>query len=220
MYAAVDPPHFACRSTNKTEWMLLSLNLWTTKASPIVLRPLVLPRTPHPLPSAQFVWTCWRAEGVAVAQPCWAFCRFSMPRSGLVASCANPAQVVMPRGSDAGFVRTLHQTFAGGPGKKHPCYKRVNRMFSVKISDAVQIMRDPQCFIVEHYAGPVAYNTDGFVAKNSDRMHDSLRALVDCSENYFLRELFADVRQSVSQLCVLTLRRPPSPQEALTSCMV
>lgn len=41
-----------------------------------------------------------------------------------------------------------------------------------------QVKRSPEQFIIKHYAGDVQYSTIGFVAKNSDKLTDTLMTLV------------------------------------------
>jgi myosin-6 len=56
-------------------------------------------------------------------------------------------------------------------------------------------VRDDQGFLIRHFAGAVCYQTEGFLEKNNDALHDSLTCLLQESKDTFIKALF-----------------PPSPQ--------
>ncbi|KAK2586696.1 hypothetical protein KPH14_011736 [Odynerus spinipes] len=53
-------------------------------------------------------------------------------------------------------------------------------------------LRDDEGFVIRHYAGGVCYQTNQFIEKNNDALHASLEALIQESNNKFLRTQFAN----------------------------
>ena len=47
------------------------------------------------------------------------------------------------------------------------------------------------CFIVEHYAGPVAYNVTNFLEKNKDAIGDDVKKMFKRSKDTVVAALFA-----------------------------
>ena len=52
-------------------------------------------------------------------------------------------------------------------------------------------LRDDQGFLVRHFAGAVCYETQQFIEKNNDALHQGLEFLMMESKNKFLQSLFA-----------------------------
>lgn len=85
----------------------------------------------------------------------------------------------MPKGSDQSFVSKLHQEFGGNQeSPAHPYYIRGDdrRNWSKEFS-------------VNHFAGPVTYNVEGFLQKNKDVHQSQLFEVIENSSNHHLRDL-------------------------------
>jgi len=97
-------------------------------------------------------------------------------------------ELVVPQGSDKTFVSKLHQA-----QKSNPVYKTV--------------LKNPDHFIVKHYAGEVIYDTENFLDKNRDTLTDDLSEAVRGSTNPLINQLFppdqvtstADKKSSLSK---------------------
>jgi ABC-type oligopeptide transport system ATPase subunit len=85
-------------------------------------------------------------------------------------------ELVVPRGSDKGFLEKLEKAHSG----KTPCFKH-----SLKVPDS---------FIVCHYAGEVLYHAPGFLDKNRDRLTEDMLILVQGSPMPLLKTLFPPER--------------------------
>lgn len=77
----------------------------------------------------------------------------------------------VPKGSDKGFVGKLHERQG-----KNKVYKR--------------FLKNPDFFIVKHYAGDVVYDTQNFLEKNRDTLTMDLLEAVMQSKNKLLNVLF------------------------------
>ncbi|XP_022685723.1 unconventional myosin-VI-like [Varroa jacobsoni] len=55
---------------------------------------------------------------------------------------------------------------------------------------AYRELRDEEGFLIHHFAGAVCYQTEKFLEKNNDALHDSLEAIVLDSNNAFVKALF------------------------------
>ena len=53
-----------------------------------------------------------------------------------------------------------------------------------------RVLARPHSFVVKHYAGDVEYGIRGFLAKNRDKLHDSLAQFLATSKCKLLRDLF------------------------------
>ncbi|OQR72193.1 myosin heavy chain 95F-like [Tropilaelaps mercedesae] len=63
---------------------------------------------------------------------------------------------------------------------------------------AYRELRDEEGFLIHHFAGAVCYQTERFLEKNNDALHDSLEAIVLDSNNGFVKALFSGPAQSSS----------------------
>jgi myosin heavy subunit len=79
-------------------------------------------------------------------------------------------EVMMKSVSDESFINKLHK-YHGDKKAPHPHY-------------AVDIKK-PNAFIVKHFCAAVTYTVDGFVAKNQDYLHESLKHLLSKSKVCF-----------------------------------
>lgn len=79
----------------------------------------------------------------------------------------------VPRGSDKGFIGKLHEAHS-----RNRVYKR--------------FLKNPQFFVVKHYAGEVLYDSDGFLEKNRDTLTSDLMDLVQSSHHNLLKKIFPD----------------------------
>ncbi|KAI9916611.1 hypothetical protein PsorP6_018073 [Peronosclerospora sorghi] len=82
-------------------------------------------------------------------------------------------ECMRPKGSDAAFANKL---------KAH--YSDNDRF------DCPRFARD--AFVIKHYAGPVQYDTSGFLLKNTDALQNDLILLIKKSQAPFLKKLFPD----------------------------
>merc|ERR1712130_328694 len=82
----------------------------------------------------------------------------------------------VPRGSDRNLIEKMHKVFA--EKNKHPFYGRIRKK--------------PETFIIKHYAGDVTYQIEGILAKNKDKIHDSLSLLISKSGVSLVQEIFAE----------------------------
>eukprot|EP01122_Echinamoeba_exundans_P012210 TRINITY_DN5050_c0_g1_i1.p1 TRINITY_DN5050_c0_g1~~TRINITY_DN5050_c0_g1_i1.p1 ORF type:complete len:1669 (+),score=459.37 TRINITY_DN5050_c0_g1_i1:93-5099(+) len=80
----------------------------------------------------------------------------------------------MPQSTDATYLTKIIQTFNG---KKEVPFEK-----PVKLATH---------FTVQHYAGPVTYNVDGFLDKNKDQMYDDLIKVMSESSNSLVGALMA-----------------------------
>jgi myosin heavy subunit len=85
-------------------------------------------------------------------------------------------EVKLPKGTDQALILKLHQSFAATDKTKH-------KHFDV-------IKKSPNLFVIKHYAGDVAYNSTGLLAKNRDRLHDTLEALLPKTTSPVVKAMF------------------------------
>ena len=89
-------------------------------------------------------------------------------------------EVVTPRGSDMGFLNKCKNTFSS--------HSKYSTNF-----------KKPTTFCLNHYAGQVTYEIEGFLEKNKDRMFDDLSDLMKTSTNEILsKELFSGDVENIS----------------------
>ncbi|OQR94961.1 myosin-like protein [Achlya hypogyna] len=96
-------------------------------------------------------------------------------------------QCMLPKGTDAQFAKSLYDCVG-----KHPRFS------------ASKLQVGASQFSVLHYAGTVAYVTDGFCDKNKDHVHDEAIEMLSRSSNSFVADLF----QSFQVLNMLPPARP------------
>ncbi len=82
-------------------------------------------------------------------------------------------ETVFPRGSDATLVAKLHATHGNRSNYIKPKYE------------------NSITFGIQHYAGGVFYDPNGFLEKNRDSFNLNLKELVMKSSNKFLLDLFS-----------------------------
>ncbi|XP_076277428.1 myosin heavy chain 95F jaguar isoform X2 [Lasioglossum baleicum] len=66
-------------------------------------------------------------------------------------------------------------------------------------------LRDDEGFVIRHYAGGVCYQTNQFIEKNNDALHASLEALIQESNNKFLRTQFANNSSQKGKLTFISV---------------
>ncbi|XP_063808512.1 unconventional myosin-Ia isoform X2 [Pseudophryne corroboree] len=99
--------------------------------------------------------------------------------------------------SDATFLSKLGQKF-----KDHQHFKS---KFSQNIKRITDTTLPDKCFRIEHYAGQVTYNTDGFLDKNNDLLFRDLSQAMWRAKHELLRSLFPEGDPKNS-----SLKRPPT----------
>jgi myosin-5 len=82
-------------------------------------------------------------------------------------------ECMRPKGSDAAFANKLRAHYSD------------NDRF-----DVPRFARD--AFVIKHYAGPVTYDTAGFLVKNTDALQNDLILLIKQTKSSFLKQLFPD----------------------------
>jgi len=82
-------------------------------------------------------------------------------------------EIRMPKGSDKTFVQKLINNH-----QRNPHFK--------------QYLKNPDCFIIEHYAGTVRYDSTGFLEKNRDQLNEDAIGVLLSSRFAFLKNLFSD----------------------------
>nr|VZI34395.1 unnamed protein product [Spirometra erinaceieuropaei] len=82
----------------------------------------------------------------------------------------------LPAGTSAHFTAEVHRIHADN--------KRLTVPRKLKIK-----LLDEEGFVLYHFAGPVCYTTDKFIAKNNDALHSSLEELLHSSKNKLLRQM-------------------------------
>jgi myosin heavy subunit len=86
-------------------------------------------------------------------------------------------EIVVPKGSDAGFLSKVLQKHAKHESLARPKPKELNAQL---------------CFKIVHYAGEVSYNTTNFLEKNKDALLEGLESLAKQSEDEFVQSLFKE----------------------------
>ncbi|XP_028968775.1 unconventional myosin-VI [Galendromus occidentalis] len=87
----------------------------------------------------------------------------------------------LPTGTAAHFTSQVHST--------HRKHFRISIPRKSKLK-AHRELRDEDGFLIHHFAGAVCYQTEKFLDKNNDALHDSLEAIVLDSNNPFVKSLF------------------------------
>ncbi len=54
------------------------------------------------------------------------------------------------------------------------------------------------CFVIEHYAGPVRYNVAGWITKNADKLHSNQQTAMRNSADPFVAALFESTKEARS----------------------
>ncbi|CAI5712951.1 unnamed protein product [Hyaloperonospora brassicae] len=82
-------------------------------------------------------------------------------------------ECMRPKGSDAAFANKLKAHYSDNDRFECPRFAR-------------------DAFVIKHYAGPVQYDTSGFLIKNTDALQNDLILLIQKSKAPFLKKLFPD----------------------------
>ncbi|OWZ10411.1 Myosin [Phytophthora megakarya] len=82
-------------------------------------------------------------------------------------------ECMRPKGSDAAFANKLKAHYSDNDRFECPRFAR-------------------DAFVIKHYAGPVQYDTTGFLIKNTDALQNDLIMLIKKSKAPFLKKLFPD----------------------------
>lgn len=82
-------------------------------------------------------------------------------------------ECMRPKGSDAAFANKLKAHYSDNDRFECPRFAR-------------------DAFVIKHYAGPVQYDTMGFLIKNTDALQNDLIILIKKSRAPFLKKLFPD----------------------------
>ncbi|KAG7386551.1 hypothetical protein PHYPSEUDO_015561 [Phytophthora pseudosyringae] len=82
-------------------------------------------------------------------------------------------ECMRPKGSDAAFANKLKAHYSDNDRFECPRFAR-------------------DAFVIKHYAGPVQYDTAGFLIKNTDALQNDLILLIKKSKAPFLKKLFPD----------------------------
>ena len=90
-------------------------------------------------------------------------------------------EMKLPRPLDSHFCEVLHQNHKNNFRFAAPRTSKLTKYKSLRNSEA---------FILRHFAGAVCYNSDGFVDKNTDALHDSLVMLCCGAKHSLLPKLF------------------------------
>ncbi|CAI5730211.1 unnamed protein product [Peronospora destructor] len=80
-------------------------------------------------------------------------------------------ECMRPKGSDAAFANKLKAHYSDNDRFECPRFAR-------------------DAFVIKHYAGPVQYDTNGFLIKNTDALQNDLILLIKKSKAPFLKKLF------------------------------
>ncbi|TMW62157.1 hypothetical protein Poli38472_009650 [Pythium oligandrum] len=86
-------------------------------------------------------------------------------------------ECMRPKGSDAAFANKLKAHYGDNDRFECPRFAR-------------------DSFIIKHYAGPVQYDTNGFLIKNTDALQNDLLVLIGKSNSSFVKQLFPDEKDA------------------------
>lgn len=89
------------------------------------------------------------------------------------------SECLMPQGSDSSFLNKILK-FSGDSSKTHNNNQVIYKPSKMSSSS----------FAVSHYAGPVIYDTRGFLEKNRDQLHSDVTELLNSSKSCLITELF------------------------------
>ena len=98
---------------------------------------------------------------------------FEVPITGVLALLTE--ECIVPKGSDAAFCE-----------KVHAAHGRSIALGKVKGSST------QEAFSIEHFAGPVAYSTHGWLDKNKDPLNGDLVVLMQFCDNSLVKDLFSE----------------------------
>lgn len=82
-------------------------------------------------------------------------------------------ECMRPKGSDAAFANKLKAHYNDNDRFESPRFAR-------------------DAFVIKHYAGPVQYDTNGFLLKNTDALQNDLLVLINKSQSKYVKTLFPD----------------------------
>eukprot|EP00040_Diaphanoeca_grandis_P039058 m.258055 g.258055 ORF g.258055 m.258055 type:complete len:1513 (+) comp36042_c0_seq1:104-4642(+) len=87
---------------------------------------------------------------------------------------------LLPRASDKMFTINVHTTHLANKHLSKPSFGKENK----------RRLKGDEAFVVVHFAGPVCYETDKFLEKNNDTIHDELLAILTQSSLSVARDVF------------------------------
>lgn len=108
-------------------------------------------------------------------------------------------ECIMPKATDTTFTEKLNGLWASAPDSvDSPAHPGTSKYTPSRFA---------QGFVVTHYAGKVAYNTDGWLEKNKDPLHDNLTRVLSAASEPYVAQLFADYRDAGESLGVAGLKK-------------
>jgi myosin protein heavy chain len=93
---------------------------------------------------------------------------------------------IMPKATDSTFLQRIKEDWAGTSDKPQ-MHEGASKFQSTRFGSG---------FIVKHYAGPVEYNTDGWVQKNKDPINDNVANLLSKSDLPAIAALFGEYAET------------------------
>ncbi|KAJ9107513.1 hypothetical protein QFC21_000969 [Naganishia friedmannii] len=93
---------------------------------------------------------------------------------------------IMPKATDSTFLQRINEDWAG-TGDRPQIHEGATKFQSTRFGNG---------FIVKHYAGPVEYNTDGWVQKNKDPINDNVANVLSKSDMPAIATLFAEYSET------------------------
>ncbi|KAH8741190.1 myosin-related protein [Cryptosporidium ryanae] len=108
------------------------------------------------------------------------------------------SECLMPQGSDSSFLNKILKLATNS--------NNINNFGFPNGSDSQKIIYKPSkmsntSFAVSHYAGPVIYDTRGFLEKNRDQLHSDVTELLLSSESPLIIELFNNSCNEKNSMC-------------------
>jgi len=94
-------------------------------------------------------------------------------------------ECLVPEGSDTKFINKVEETHAKNPKFQTDVHRKLNDSFN---------------FEIDHYAGVVNYNADGFMVKNRDNMFFDQYVLCSRSSHALMQELFPKGKGNINNV--------------------
>jgi myosin-6 len=86
----------------------------------------------------------------------------------------------MPRATDKTLTDKVHKVYEEEPALHAP---------QMSEQKGARRLKEDEAFVLRHFAGDVTYETDGFLDKNNDTIHDSLLEVLSVSKSAFVAGL-------------------------------
>ena len=86
-------------------------------------------------------------------------------------------EIMLPQGSDKSLIEKLHNKFY------HDKKVGKNKYYEV-------IKKNPNIFVIKHYAGDVAYDSEGMLQKSKDKLHDLLELNIRKSQQEIIVDMW------------------------------